>query len=445
MEKCLETSFPAKQSYSIESFMQMEKTTTMNSAKIEKPETRHKPRVLMVTHVLPCPPAAGNEIRIYKLLMWFKKSGYRVTLVLKPLNDDEEVPNQCILGLRTLVEDIHVFDNRVVSYSSLRVAGSVIPYLDLNDVDTKLKNVQDMFCPPWFAAEVERIAGEIRPDVVIAQYVFMSRILTLPGCLPSLKIIDAHDLFCRKQATVEQYGIRNYNLSLTEQQERSLLLRADVVLAIQAEEQEEIMRIVTERRILMTSIDLDVRTCDPRKMNPGQVLIVASSNEFNIRGTQDFIDYTWPLVRETDSSVRLRVIGRVCQYVRSDDPSISLLGFVENLAEEYEKAEVVINPCRVGTGIKIKTIEALSFGKAHVAWPSAADGLRDIGYVPMIIATNVVEFADSILSILSNSIKREILEAKAYRFIEEHFCMERVYASLASEIDGVTSRQKRVA
>ena len=45
--------------------------------------------ILMVTHVIPYPPAAGNEIRIYNLLSWFHKRGYFVSLVLKPLGDVE--------------------------------------------------------------------------------------------------------------------------------------------------------------------------------------------------------------------------------------------------------------------------------------------------------------------------------------------------------------------
>lgn len=385
------------------------------------------PHVMMVTHVLPYPPAAGNEIRIYKMLSWFRQRGYGITLVLKPLGDTE-VPNECIVGLRGVVDQLHVFDNRFVPGSTAR---AVDPEFD----DPALAQIQDGFCPAWFVDEVAAIAADLQPDVVIAQYVFMSRILQLPECVDALKVIDAHDLFCRKQATVEQYGIKNYGLSLTDDQERGLLQRADVVLAIQRVEQDEIAQLVPSRKALLTSFDLVPQQADAAALVPGRVLIVASGNEFNVRGTQDFLDYTWPLVRQSYPDARLRVVGKVCREVTCDDPTVALLGFVESLDAEYAEAEVVVNPCRVGTGLKIKTIEALAWGKAHVAWPSAADGLRELGDVPAVIATDVVTFSDAIVDILRSRERRLAMQSASHAFIYEHFRAERVYGDLCVAIE----------
>nr|WP_281365240.1 glycosyltransferase family 4 protein [Paraburkholderia caffeinitolerans] len=387
----------------------------------------------MVTHVLPYPPAAGNEIRIYKMLRWLRKQGYGMTLVLKPLGD-EEVPNECVAGLRDVVDNLYIFDNRVIprpAGASARTAAQIDSDLE----DARLTELQDGFCPAWFVDEVAAIAAAVRPDVVIAQYVFMSRLLTLPECADALRVIDAHDLFCRKQATVEQYGIKDYGLSLTDEQERKLLLRADAILAIQRVEQDELAALVPEREALLTSFDLEVHHADPARMVPARVLIVASGNEFNVRGTQDFLSYTWPLIKASNPDAHLHVIGRVCSEVWCDDPSVSLLGFVESLEREYEEAQVVVNPCRVGTGLKIKTIEALAWGKAHVAWPSAADGLRELADVPVLIATNVVDFASAICSILDDNARRESLQRTAHAFIGEYFEASNVYRSFTGAID----------
>lgn len=394
---------------------------------------REKHHLMMVTHVLPYPPAAGNEIRIYKMLRWLRQQGYGMTLVLKPLGD-EEVSNECVAGLRDVVDNLYVFDNRVLprpAGPNARSAAQIDAHLD----DARLTDLQDGFCPAWFVDEIAAIAAAVRPDVVIAQYVFMSRILTLPECADTLRVIDAHDLFCRKQATVEQYGIKDYGLSLTDEQERKLLLRADAILAIQRAEQIELGKLVPEREALLTSFDLEIHHADAAKQVPGRVLIVASGNEFNVRGTQDFLSYTWPLVKARNPEARLHVIGRVCREVRCDDPSVSLLGFVENLDLEYEQAQVVVNPCRVGTGLKIKTIEALAWGKAHVAWPSAADGLRELADVPALIATDVVAFAEAIETVLTDSAKRAALERAAHAFAGEYFEAGNVYRSLAEAID----------
>lgn len=401
-------------------------------------QVQGRAHILMVTHVIPYPPAAGNEIRIYNLLSWFHKRGYFVSLVLKPL-DNIEISNECVLGLVDIVDDLHIYDSRVTIPAGLE--GEEYS-LDDDLPGTEINGIQDTFCPEWFARDVSRIISEHQPHVIISQYVFMSRILNTEESAESLKIIDSHDLFSNKQETLDQYGIKDYGLSLTTAQEQSLLGRADIILAIQQVEKNEIMRLVPDKRVLLTSFDLDIHSYDDGSAVTGRVLIVASGNEFNVKGTQDFIDYTWPLVRENNFTANLHIVGRVCEFVQSDDPSIQLLGFVESLDFEYEQAEIVVNPCRVGTGLKIKTIEALSRGKAHVAWPSSIDGLREIGDVPVKIVNNVVDFSDVISELLRYKNKRKALGSAAHQFIRDNFTAERVYSDLDMEIESFYLKKK---
>lgn len=403
-----------------------------------------RPRVLMVTHVVPYPPGAGNEIRIYKLLKWLSREGWGITLILKPLGD-VELTNESVIGLRDVVDDLHVFDNRVVPGWADIHDPTVRQQVDTDLQDSQLSSIQDGFCPAWFVEEVARIARVSNPRVVIAEYVFMSRVLMLPEFNQALRIIDAHDIFSNKEAAINQYGIKNYPLNLTKAQERKLLERSEVVLAIQRAEQNEMIRLLPERKVILASFDVNIHEADFARMVPNRVLIVASGNEFNVRGAQDFLDYIWPLIREINPAAHLHVVGRICSQVSSDDATVSLLGFVENLEGQYEEAAVVVNPCRVGTGLKIKTIEALAWGKAHVAWPSGVDGLHELGDVPVMVATNVVDFADAVSELLHNPLKREEIEKRAHRFMREYFSVEQVYGQLKIEIDSFRSTKNRVA
>ncbi|NEW89229.1 glycosyltransferase [Rhodopseudomonas sp. WA056] len=386
-------------------------------------------RILMVTHVIPFPPAAGNEIRILNMLNWMRRQRYQVTLIICPL--DGNIPDDATTALRDLVHELHVFDRHSVQAHGLH---SVTIPLDSDCCDDRLSTIQDNFCPGWLITEIGRLTEAITPHIVVAQYVFMSRILRMPEHARCLKVIDTHDLFCRKQHTAEQYGMK-YGLSLSDEQESRLLQRADVLLAIQATEQAELHKLAPSSQILLVGFDQELPTVDRTRQKKDLVLIVASSNEFNVRGTQDFLDLTWPLVREARPDAKLRILGRVCGRVRSTDPSVELVGYVEDLQNEYDEATVVVNPCRVGTGLKIKTVEALARGKAHVAWPSSIDGLREIGDVPVAIARNIVDFADSVARLLDEARERDILETSSRRFIAENFGPEKVYSGLAAAIE----------
>ena len=54
-----------------------------------------------------------------------------------------------------------------------------------------------------------------------------------------------------------------------------------------------------------------------------------------------------------------------------------MLGRVDDLAELYRSARVVINPVLAGTGLKIKTVEALSRLRPIVTWPTGVEGLPE--------------------------------------------------------------------
>lgn len=387
------------------------------------------PHILMVTHVLPYPPAAGNEIRIYRMLRWLRGAGFHVTLILKPLGN-EAISNECITGLSAVVDSLYVYDARIGCPES---SGASFR-LDAAEECTNLVNMQDGFCSPWFVCEIDALIRQLRPDVLIAEYIFMSRVFLCDAAVPLLKIIDTHDLFSRKLEAIEKYGITNFCLTMTADEEALLFRRADVLLVIQRLELDEIRCLVPDRQVLLTGFDVDIEYPDPALQENDIVLIVASDNEFNTRGTQDFLDYIWPLVREKHSGARLRLVGKVCKHVHTSDPSVEMVGFVRELSAEYSRARVVVNPCGVGTGLKIKTVEALSWGKAHVGWPASADGLREIADLPYVVAHDAVEFADAVAVLLEDTLRAHKLERAAHEFAERYLGTEATYAPLGGII-----------
>jgi glycosyltransferase involved in cell wall biosynthesis len=388
------------------------------------------PHILMVTHVLPYPHAAGNEIRIFRLLKFLRKAGFRITLVLRPL-EKTEISNESIIGLNSLADAVYIFDSRTPAPKE----NINFPYLDLAESDKRLKQMQDGFCPPWFAAEIECLMSDIKPDVVISQYIFMSRILLAPSLKHVLKIIDTHDLFSNKQEVVEKYRIENFGLLMTAAEEALFLRRADVIMAIQQSEYEQITTMVPDHQVLLCGFDMDVPKAGVDLQVPYTVLIVASSNEFNVRGTQDFLDFTWPLIKEKVPKACLRIVGKVCDHVSTADSSVEKLGFVHDLSAEYKRACVVVNPCAVGTGLKIKTIEALAWGKAHVGWPASSDGIVSALEFPYLVAKDVVEFADAVCSLLVNVDKARKLEEAANKFSELYLSGDATYRPLVSLIE----------
>ena len=70
------------------------------------------------------------------------------------------------------------------------------------------------------------------------------------------------------------------------------------------------------------------------------------------------------------------IVGTGAQQLKSliTNEDIEILGRVESMAAYYESADVIIEPVFDGGGMKVKTIEALSFGKVIISTTESLNG-----------------------------------------------------------------------
>ena len=69
-----------------------------------------------------------------------------------------------------------------------------------------------------------------------------------------------------------------------------------------------------------------------------------------------------PRLRELGIEFSISLVGKHDDRILNMPPELNFKGFVDSLAEEYNNADIVLAPLAFGTGIKLKVIEALSWG-----------------------------------------------------------------------------------
>jgi len=373
-----------------------------------------RPAVILVTHVVPYPPAAGNEIKILKLLLWLRDRGYRTILLL----NQPALPDPIRKELEKIVDSVHLTDIRD-DQVDVGVVRPIVQTLERSN------SVKKTLCPPKLISETHRLCMMYNPVAVIAEYVFTAPCLAAvpAGCL---KIIDTHDMFSRRD--------RGEDLYCTPEEERAYLLNGDVIIAIQHEEARMFSELVLERKVITVGIDYEAtEPCNPGKVIPGAVLVVGSDNGPNVQGLNDFYIYAWPLIKKSHPAATLRIVGKLGRVFQGL-ADVEWIGWAERIEDEYAKAAVVINPTGIGTGLKIKTVEALCNGKAFVGTPNSVEGLPETAYPPFIVAVDWPAFAGSVLSLLQSGERRRALEQKAVSYARHHFSRETTYAPLAAAL-----------
>jgi len=228
-------------------------------------------------------------------------------------------------------------------------------------------------------------------------------------------------------------------------EERALLEHADVVLAIQRDEQREFRAMVPHKTVLCVPhacwIQAEAR---PRRGLPDTVAFVGSTNAGNVLGLQTFIKDAWPHVRRSCPTAILRVYGKVAD-VASDfptDDSIEWIGYVRRMAKAYREAKVMINPVQLGTGLKIKTVEALAYGKALVTTTCGASGCEHGAGDAFVMEDDLERFGNAVARLLSDYEGRLALGRRASAFAHEHFTPRVAVRELVHALEAHRARQR---
>ena len=81
----------------------------------------------------------------------------------------------------------------------------------------------------------------------------------------------------------------------------------------------------------------------------------------------------------------LKVGGYICKKLGhyKNKEHITLVGAVEDPSDLYKLGDIAINPCVNGTGLKIKTFEALSYGKVAMTHPHSTIGIFNRAKAPV--------------------------------------------------------------
>ena len=251
-------------------------------------------------------------------------------------------------------------------------------------------------------------------DAVIINYVVYSKLLDL---LPvtTLKIIETHD------SLKDRWKILPGWYSMSQKDESKGLDRADVVIAIQNKEA-EYFKTITEAAVLTISNEIISNGLDLGSGSRGRdMLYLGADYPLNQEAIGYFIEYVFRDIVESYPDLKLLVVGSICGHIESlypEEKNIVLLGHIDDLEEFYGRGHIAINPMMKGTGLKIKNVEALSFGKELITTSAGAYGMEAGINDAFYVADKPQEFQRVITRILENSQEDKERAQRRQKFIK---------------------------
>jgi len=298
-----------------------------------------------------------------------------------------------------------------------------LPYVQPSIQFRVVRRFQRLFkdIPPvvqkWYDPAFDKIITKLQKtfkfDVVIVEYVFFAKALDCFG-QDVLKVIDTLDVFSNRHQRMMQQDLQPSWYSVTPREEAQELERADVVIAISEEDRQALSQLVSRKVITVGHI---VPVCQPSEvlLRSGKILFVGSGNPMNVQAVQFFVNQVLPSVKLRCPAVQLLIAGTVCDLLEADGP-YRKLGRVEDLQSVYADADVVINPMLFGTGLSIKSLEALGYARPLVTTSVGARGLSEAADRAFLIADTPEAFSAAVINVLTEGDLSLMLSRNASEF-----------------------------
>jgi glycosyltransferase involved in cell wall biosynthesis len=213
-----------------------------------------------------------------------------------------------------------------------------------------------------------------------ANYVWCSRwLLNVPKDIPTY--IDTHDIFAERHKTLRKDGITPQWFSTTKTEEGKGLDRAQTVFAIQELEAAAFeTRTSATVEVLGHLVDANfLPPTDVATKRPFKIGFIGSTNMVNVR-TFEMLASTLASYPGLIKQHQFYAAGSISNKPFAQASVFNCLGFVNDPKDFYQDMDIILNPNLGGSGLKIKSVEALAFGKPLIATSDAMIGLPTANY-----------------------------------------------------------------
>ena len=374
----------------------------------------HKNKTLIVTDIDFWKKDLGSRMRLYQMFQSLRKEINIKILYISPLSKSD-------IELIETLPDKHLID--YLDGFEIRGEPDPAPYQrnydflqDFYNADTQ-KKYQNYIKRKKF-------------HYVIFEYIklhYLAEVTPPHIC----KFIDTHDLMSRRYQNCIKSG-NDIGVSIkieSFEEEINVLKKYDYVLSIQEEEQQTLSKHIEAEKVILVKHSIKTQKTTPKSSDNFRILFISGAGNFN--NIKYFIDNVWGYI-EPLGHIELVLVGSICNMFRPE-PTIKLLGRVDDVLEAYEQADVVINPALYGSGLKIKNIEALAYGIPLITTDIGMQGIEGGANSAFLLANTVDEWIDAILMYKMSPTLRKEFSREGLEYCKKQFS-EDVYAPLINVI-----------
>ena len=396
--------------------------------------------VLMLSPEPPYPMHGGGPYRIASLVHYFSRFASVDLILISESGQPANVPRGLVRSQKIIPLTAHSKSTAARYWrNSRRAVRGVPPLID------RLSGQG-----PAIASAI----GQTRYDLGIIEHFWCAPYIREMRDACETTLLDLHNVesVLHERCAANSSGLiaagHKRFAAVSRSLEAELLPRFSSVLATSRDDAEAAGVIAPLAHIVVYPNALPWIEAPERKEEPAADPLVVFSGNFeyhpNIDAVRFLVSGIWPRLKERHPELRLRLVGRGDRFIRHLLPAnsdIEITGEVPDALAEIRKATIVVAPLRIGSGTRIKILEAWAAARAVVATPLAAEGLTAENGGNIALEASACSFADMVDRLLSDRVERERLALAGRRMYERNYTWNAAWQSLERNLQPACSVQ----
>ena len=361
-------------------------------------------RILFAALALPYPPMNGHRLRTWAMVRALADEGHEVTVV------SFAEPSEFEASLAPLQK------------ICARVELVPVPERDASRGET-VDRLTALLAPMPFAARrlrsqafTDAVARQLSRgtfDVLLCDGIYnMQNLPARPGVPIVLNKDDVAYQIMRRYLTFERHPARRVYAWLEGEKvrrwERAVCRRVALILACSEPDREILRGFAPRVPIAIVPNVVDVEHYRPGNGHEPKTVLFQGGMDWhpNRDAVEFFADAILPPLRRLVPDALFRVAGRSPSDEFRDRfrgiDRMEFTGTVPDMRDEIAKAEICVVPLRIGSGTRLKILEAAAMGKPIVSTTLGAEGLNFVNGEEIVLADDPARFAKAVAELLAD-------------------------------------------
>jgi glycosyltransferase involved in cell wall biosynthesis len=377
-------------------------------------------RLLFLSIAFPLPAHNGHKMRMWALLRALAHEGHRITLLTfaeaHPAADAYRAVHEICASVEIVPLALTNLSERRDYLMRACSLASRLPYSVRRFVSASM------------AERIRRRVSDERFDAIICDTIFVLPNLPHTRVPVILNNVDVEHVILERYAACERNPARRLYCMLEafklRRFEQAACRRAALRMVCSGDDEALLRLLWSEGPMVVVPNVVDTDEYRPDHADvPVTALFQGAMDWYpNRDAVLFFVREILPEIRRQVPGVQFRVAGRQgptrFQELMERVPGVTFSGTVPDIRVEVARSTVCVVPLRIGSGTRLKILEAAAMGRPIVSTRVGAEGLELRDGEEILIADDPHGFARSVVALLSNPERCRALGAAARRKVE---------------------------